>query len=247
MKVSHLAIPVLLLSCSTSAFSAGNTTNDSFNKAKKMLERSVYHDHRVTLYCAAPFDSKKNIDLPDGFSTPKHKKRAQRVEWEHVVPAQNFGQSFIEWREGHEKCVSSKGKSFKGRKCAEKINKEYRYMQSDMHNLFPAIGAVNATRSNYNFAMLPSENSDFGSCDMRIDNQKAQPPIASRGRIARTYMYMEATYPKYRMSSQQRKLMLAWDKQDPVSKWECKRSKRIEKLQGNANTIVNSRCSSAGL
>lgn len=246
MNINKIVLPLILFAFSSSAFSAGNTTNASFNKAKKILERKVYHDHRVTLYCDAPFDAKKNIDLPSGFKAEKHKKRAKRVEWEHVVPAQNFGQAFSEWRNGDSECVNSKGKSFKGRKCAEKMNKEYRYMQADMHNLFPAIGAVNATRSNYNFTMLPGEKSDFGSCDMRIDKQKAQPPVASRGRIARTYMYMDSTYPKYQMSKQQRQLMSAWDKQDPVSKWECVRSKRIEKLQGNANTIVNSRCDTAG-
>lgn len=161
-----------------------------------------------------------------------------------MVPAENFGRAFTEWRDGHDGCVNSKGKSFKGRKCAEKINSEYRYMQSDMHNLFPAIGAVNAMRSNYNFTMLPSAKTDFGSCDMRIDDRKAQPPEAARGVIARTYMYMEQTYPKYKMSKQQSQLMQAWDKQYPVLTWECERSRRIEKLQGNANRIVSSRCTS---
>lgn len=45
---------------------------------------------------------------------------------------------------------------------------------------------VNALRSNYNFTMLPSAKSDFGSCDMRIDDRKAQPPLAARGDMART-------------------------------------------------------------
>lgn len=242
MPIIKTAIPLILFAFSSSALGAGNTTIDSFNKAKRTLEREVYQDHRVTLYCEAQFDAQKNVQHPDGFVTTKHKKRSKKVEWEHVVPAQNFGQAFSEWRDGDEQCVNSKGKSFKGRRCAEKVNKEYRYMQADMHNLFPAIGAVNALRSNYNFTMLPEEKSGFGSCDMRINDRKAQPPVASRGRIARTYMYMESTYPKYQMSNQQRQLMNAWDKQDPVSQWECLRSKRIEKLQGNANAIVNSRC-----
>lgn len=242
MTIIKIALPLALLAFSSAAISAGNTSNDSFNKAKKMLEREVYQDHRVTIYCGAEFDAKKNIMAPAGFVTTKYVKRAKRVEWEHVVPAENFGRSFSEWRDGHKSCVNSKGKSFKGRKCAEKVNMEYRYMQSDMHNLFPAIGAVNALRSNYNFTMLPSAKPDFGSCDMRIDNKKAQPPIVARGRIARSYMYMEQTYPRYNMSKQQRQLMQAWDKQDPVSKWECNRSKRIEKLQSNANTVVDSRC-----
>jgi deoxyribonuclease I len=237
----------LLLSCSA-AIAEGNTFNDSFNKAKKMLEQEIYQDHRVTLYCLAKFDSKKNIETPVGFVTRTHVKRAKKVEWEHVVPAQNFGQAFNEWRNGHSSCVDKKGKGFKGRKCAEKVNKEYRYMQADMHNLFPAIGAVNALRSNYNFAILSDKvKSDFGSCDMRIDSKKAQPPVASRGLIARTYLYMEQTYPKYKMSKQQSQLMQAWDQLYPVSKWECTRSKRIEIKQGNSNSVVNERCKSSGL
>ncbi|WP_305845318.1 endonuclease [Photobacterium leiognathi] len=50
--------------------------------------------------------------------------------------------------------VDRKGKDFKGRKCVEKANKEYRLMQSDPYNLYPAVGAVNATRQNYSFGML---------------------------------------------------------------------------------------------
>ncbi|GGI72842.1 hypothetical protein GCM10007978_08330 [Shewanella hanedai] len=51
------------------------------------------------------------------------------------------------------------------------------------------------------------------------------------------------------MSKQQRErqLMQAWDRQDPVSAWECKRSKRVEKKQGNPNPVVVSRCKTAGL
>jgi deoxyribonuclease-1 len=86
----------------------------------------------------------------------------------HVVPAENFGKAFSEWREGHSQCVDSKSQSFKGRKRAEKMNNDYRYMQADMHNLFPAIDTVNVKRSIYNFTLLPSAQSDFGACDMRI-------------------------------------------------------------------------------
>ncbi|GEA59151.1 endonuclease [Vibrio comitans] len=225
---------------------AANHTNDSFSKAKKMLERDVYNTHRVTLYCGATFDSKKNITPPEGFETTKYVKRAKKVEWEHVVPAENFGRAFSEWREGHKECVNSKGKSFKGRRCAEKMNTEYRYMQSDMFNLYPAIGAVNALRQNYNFTMLPDVKSDFGSCEMKIDSQKAEPPKEARGRIARTYLYMESNYPKYSMSGQQRQLMSAWDKQYPVNSWECQRATLIAELQGNENEIVKIRCEASG-
>lgn len=221
---------------------AGNDQIESFSKAKKLLEQKVYFDHRETLYCNARFDDKKIITPPSGFQSDKYVKRAKKVEWEHVVPAENFGRTFVEWREGDTSCVNSKGQAYKGRRCANKANKEYRLMQSDLYNLFPAIGSVNAMRSNYNFTMLPDESSDFGSCAMKIDDKKAEPPVNARGRIARTYLYMEEAYPRYNMSKQQLQLMTAWDKQFPVSAWECQRAKRIENIQGNVNTILKERC-----
>ncbi|MGC3833542.1 endonuclease [Moritella viscosa] len=241
MKKRTSSIFALLLLTSLSSLAA-NQTIDSFSKAKKTLERYVYVDHRVTLYCGAKFDAKKIITPPAGFHTDKYVKRAKKVEWEHVVPAENFGRTFSEWRSGNDKCVNSKGKSFKGRKCANKVNTEYRYMQADMHNLFPAIGAVNAMRSNYNFTMLPDEKSDFGSCAMKIENRKAEPPESARGRIARTYLYMESTYSRYSMSKSQRQLMNAWDKMYPVEQWECERAVKITELQGNKNNVLHSRC-----
>ncbi|MFT6905951.1 MAG: deoxyribonuclease-1 [Oleiphilaceae bacterium] len=191
--LSTKTLLTLCLLISTSPVLAANQTNDSFSKAKKYLEKNVYPDNRVTLYCAATFDNKKHITLPVDFVTTTHLKRATKVEWEHVVPAENFGRTFSEWRDGNTQCVNNKGKSFKGRSCAEKINKEYRYMQADMFNLYPAIGSVNALRSNYNFTMLPDEKSRFGSCEMKINNRKAEPPVSARGRISRTYKLITDT------------------------------------------------------
>lgn len=239
MKKITLSLALMTLSVTVTA---SNTSITSFNKAKKKLEKEVYFDHRETLYCSAKFDDKKNVTPPAGFETTKYLKRSKKIEWEHVVPAENFGRTFPEWREGNAACVDSKGKSFKGRKCASKTNIEYRHMQADMFNLYPAIGAVNALRSNYNFTMLPSEKSDFGSCSMKIENKKAEPPESARGRIARTYLYMEDSYSRYKMSKSQKQLMNAWDKMYPVSEWECERSARIQKLQENENKIVKSRC-----
>lgn len=241
MKLIYL---ILMLCVSFTTLAGGNESIESFSKAKKLLQQKVYHDHRETIYCGAEFDAKKNVIPPAGFTTAKHKKRAKRIEWEHVVPAENFGRTFSEWRDGHPQCVSSKGKSFKGRKCASKMNKEYRLMQSDMYNLFPAIGAVNAMRSNYNFVAQVDAKSGFGSCDMKIDNRKAEPPIEARGRIARTYLYMDATYKRYSMSKSQKQLMSAWDRMYPLSDWECKRAERIEEIQENKNQIMTLQCAS---
>ncbi|MDO4936376.1 MAG: endonuclease [Sutterellaceae bacterium] len=246
MSLRLLSIVMAATVC-TVAIAGGNTEIVSFNQAKHLLEKKVYKDHRVTFYCQAPFDDKKNINLPAGFTTPKHNKRAHRVEWEHVVPAENFGRAFVEWREGDEKCVDNKGKPFKGRKCAEKANETFRLMQADMYNLYPAIGAVNALRSNYRYSLLPTSPVTFGTCPMKIDGNRVEPPEYTRGVIARTTLYMAEVYPQYRLSSADRKLMEAWNKMYPVDKWECLRAERIEKIQKNENTFVKDACRNAGL
>lgn len=82
---------------------------------------------------------------------------------------------------------------------------------------------------------------------MKIDDRKAEPPEMARGKIARTYLYMENTYNRYSMSKGQRQLMNAWDKMYPVDAWECARAEKISKLQKNQNDVVKSRCESKGL
>ena len=96
-----------------------NTRITSFSKSKKLLLK-LYKAHPVTLYCGCSFKGKKTDLSSCGYIPKKDKKRANRIEWEHVVPVHTFGQSFSEWRNGHPKCVNKKGKKFKGRKCAEK-------------------------------------------------------------------------------------------------------------------------------
>jgi deoxyribonuclease-1 len=61
---------------------------------------------------------------------------------------------------------------------------------------------------------------------MRIEGKKVQPPESVRGQIARAYLYMESGYPRYKMSKQQEKLMVARDTMYPVSDWECTRGPR---------------------
>lgn len=249
MNATKTLAALLLAAASTLLMAAGNTEIESFNKAKRLLETKVYYDHRVTLYCGAAFDERKNVTLPDGFTTPKHAKRAHRVEWEHVVPAENFGRAFVEWREGADVCVDNRGKAFKGRRCAEKANAQYRYMQADLYNLYPAIGAVNAMRSNYRYSMLgDGVPATFGSCSMKIDGRRAEPPEAARGTIARTVLYMADVYRGvYRLSNQDRRLMEAWDRRYPADAWECTRARRIEAIQGNPNERVKEACRQAGL
>ena len=248
MQYVRSAAAVCAALFATCAFAGGNTTNEDFRESKKMLERKVYFDHRVTLYCGYAYDREKNVRLPQGFTTESHQDRSGRVEWTHAVPAEHFGRYFREWREGSGRCINEMGRFYSGRLCAEKLSPEFRLIQADMYNLFPAVGSVNAIRSNYSFEMLPGAPYSFGTCEMKIANRRAEPPERSRGEIARAMLYMEATYsPVYRMGTRQRRLIEEWNAKYPVTQWECTRAGRIGGLQGNENAVTANACRRAGL
>ena len=127
-RLSLLILPILLILAAVISTSGlvvaadmvqpGNTSNDSFSKSKKLLHKVIYNDaaSRQDIYCGCQYDEKKEVDFAScGYAPQKDNKRAHRIEWEHVVPAEAFGQSFPEWRNGHPDCVDNRGRSFKGR------------------------------------------------------------------------------------------------------------------------------------
>ena len=170
------------------------------------------------------------IDLEScGYKVRKNENRASRVEWEHVVPAWQFGHQRQCWQEG-------------GRKnCAK--DPEYRKMESDMHNLQPAVGEVNGDRGNFMYSQWNGGEGQYGQCTMKVDfkDKIAEPPARARGAIARTYFYMRDRY-QLNLSRQQTQLFTAWNKQYPVTAWECERDERIAKVQGNHNPYVQQAC-----
>jgi deoxyribonuclease-1 len=224
-------------------FAAGNERIQHFRQAKRFANE-IHMDHSFTLYCNCKYQG-HDIDLKSCSYKPRQDpKRALRLEWEHVVPAEAFGQSFKEWREGSPRCVH-KGKSFKGRKCAQN-NPEFAHIEADLYNLWPEIGELNGLRSNYSMAELGAEKAslgDFGGCKAKIQDHKFEPMPAAKGRVARVYLYMDQTYPgRGIVSEKNQKLFEAWDTLHPVDSWECERANRIKKIQGNENLILKSRC-----
>ena len=112
-------------------------------------------------------------------------------------------------------------------------------MEADLYNLQPAIGEVNQLRGTAAMAMIPGEAHAFGRGELESDDRKIEPRPDIRGDIARTYCYMDAAYPgRGIVSEKNRKLFEAWDTEDPVGDWERERVRRIERLQGNTNPLV---------
>lgn len=217
---------------------AQNRRIESFHKATQLAAR-VYVGHELTFYCGCPYTD-KTVDFTRCGYVPQGKPdTAKRLEWEHVVPAENFGRSFPEWRDGHPACVDKQGNAFKGRNCARKVSKVFRFMEADVYNLVPEAAETNRLRSNYDPAMIPEEQRAFGQCDLEIEHRTVEPRPEMRGDMARIYLYMDHAYPgRGMLSRQKRQLFEAWSKQDPVDDWERERAKRIERTQGNANPFV---------
>lgn len=236
---------LFILLLTTLLFSA----NESFSKSKKEL-RKIYQGHQTTIYCDCNYnykDKKNMIDKESCGYIPRNKLskkgkvnvRTNRIEWEHLIPAENFGRQFSCWRDGNPKCINSKGKTFKGRKCCEKVNKRYRIMQADMHNLFPAVGELNADRKNFRFDFEVGKSGQYGQCQFNVDFKARRAKVKEelRGVIARDYLYFNKQYGM-KLSKQELQKYEAWNRQYPPSEWEKERNKKVAKQQGNLNEFI---------
>lgn len=204
----------------------------SFSKAKA-LAVNIHKDTSQTFYCGCPIQWQGMKGVPDlkacQYEIRKNPNRAQRIEWEHVVPA---------WMFGHQRQCWQKG----GRKNCTK-DPVFNLMETDLHNLQPAIGEINDDRSNFQFSQWNGPATQYGQCRMKIDfkGKLAEPPERARGAIARTYFYMRDRY-NLRLSKQQTQLFDIWNQRYPVTSWECERNRRILKVQGNDNSYVSHYC-----
>lgn len=206
----------------------------NFQQAKKNLIK-IYKNNpsEKEFYCACDFvfnGNKSTINLAScNYQPRKNQNRAARIEWEHVMPAENFGRHLRCWQDG-------------GRKNCKK-DAAFNRMEGDMHNLQPAIGEVNGDRSNYSYSLFTKTFNQYGLCQSAVDfkTRSFQPREQIRGTIARTYFYMSKQY-HINLSKQDQRLMAAWDKMYPPNSWECDRNQIVKKIQGNDNSFITTQC-----
>lgn len=254
MKLSadiHLSILFILFVLLLNACGESNKKFESFSEVKQLLLEKVYYDKKKTFYCQCSFSKKKKVRCKTGKG-----KRAEFIEWEHIVPASKFGKTFKHWKSKKswecilpkliQKITGFKCRRTSGRTNLRRKSKEYRLIESDMYNLVPAIGLINQKRSNLPYGIIPKEKREFGRCDFEVSGNIVEPAPEIRGDIARTYFYMRNAYPdSVKLDPAEERLFKKWDKSDPVDQWECERSRRIEKLQGNENTVLKEACRQA--
>jgi deoxyribonuclease-1 len=222
----------ILLSFNFQAFATPPAT---FTEAKIVAKQKVYLDQADSvmgeLYCGCKWKwvgkSGGRINAAScGLQARKQETRAERTEWEHIVPAWTFGHQRQCWQNG-------------GRKHCVDDDPVFRAMEADLFNLYPSVGEVNGDRSNFNYGMASGVAPQYGQCKTKVDfdQRAAEPRDEVKGLVARTTFYMFDRY-QLNMSRQQQQLLMAWDKQYPVTAWETERNKRIAAIMGHANPFV---------
>lgn len=206
--IKKILVSILLVFVFSNLNYAKSKEFRSFSTAKKHLISQVT-DKTKTIYCGCSIkkEGKKLTPIINecGYKprlaltrSGKVNVRAERIEWEHIVPAWEFGHQLQCWQDG-------------GRNNCRKNSKKFKKMEADINNLAPAIGEINGDRSNYRFGMLSNTPKMYGFCDVKIDFKQRviEPPIQARKRIAKAYFYMESTYG-LKISKKQQQLFNSW-------------------------------------
>ena len=136
--------------------------------------------------------------------------RAKRIEFEHIMPAHRFGKNLACWQNGGRKA------------CANDEN--FRKIEAEKRNLVPAIGEINADRSNFAYAESKDvPQGQYGECNAYTDfkNKRFYPRDEVKGIIARIYLYMAKQY-KITLTQEEQSLMESWDKAYPPTEYEMR-------------------------
>jgi len=229
MKIIIVILSISLIS--TASIAATNKVV-SFSTAKKKMYSKVFYNTGETLYCGCNWSARKT-DLNScglqSFFPKKQRKRALRTEAEHIIPASWM----LKVNNKTRQCASdSKAVKDSARKYCQKHDLDYKQAHNDLVNLYPAVGQVNADRSNKPFVDVSKNKvKTYGKCDIEIGSRGIVPPSNKKGDIARVAFYMTKTYG-VTYSKRQLELFKKWSKQDPISAQERAHNKRVIQVQG---------------
>ena len=207
----------------------------SFTQAKHIVYQ-IFSSHPKTLYCGCRFDLKHQIDLDScHMNSAIDKKRAHKVEIEHMATADVIGHSLACWQNS---ICEHHGKPYKGRKCCEHMDGKFRQIESELYNLWPAVGLVNIARSNYSYGVVNSTDKFYG-CNFKINrvSKEVEPANKVKGIVARATLFISDKY-HIPLSENKRHLYLSWNKSFPPSKWEKEWALNVATIEGYSNPYI---------
>jgi deoxyribonuclease-1 len=161
----------------------------------------------------------------------KRNARMDRIEWEHIVPAEWIATGFSCQEDTRAACRKIEG---------------FKEAEGDLFNLVPAIGEVNGDRSSLLYGEDLKEMRAYGQCDFEIvtisndqgeEHKLAEPADNIRGDIARIWFYMENRY-QTEIPLDTRETLVKWSENDPVDANECSRVQKVADEMGWQNPFV---------
>jgi deoxyribonuclease-1 len=121
----------------------------------------------------------------------------------------------------------------------------YGFAEADLHNLWPAIGAINSSRGDKLFGEIPGGKPTLprSVADLKCSYKRTQgadaivePRRPIRGDIARSLFYMHVEYGLDLKGMTP--MLKRWHATDPPNQVERSRNNRIEKIQGVRNRFI---------
>jgi deoxyribonuclease-1 len=161
----------------------------------------------------------------------KRNARIDRIEWEHVVPAEWIATGFGCQEDTRAACRKIDG---------------FKEAEGDLFNLVPAIGEINGDRSSLLYGEDFEEKRLYGKCNFEIvttsddngqDQKFAEPADAIQGDVARIWFYMENRYG-IETPLKTRATLVRWATEDPVDLEECAKTKIVAEQMGWQNPFV---------
>lgn len=210
----------------------------SYTKAKHIVYQ-LFRNHPATLYCNCKYNNEHQTDLKScHMDNAIDSKRAHVIEIEHMVPTDTFGHQLTCWQNS---ICERHGNHYKGRKCCEKLDFRFRHMESELYNLWPAVGLVNIARSNYSYGIVDTDEKFYG-CSFKINRitHEVEPSDKAKGIVARATLFMSDKY-KISLSDDKRQLYLQWHKKYPPTSWEKEWASQVALIEGYNNPYILNR------
>ncbi len=129
----------------------------------------------------------------------------------------------------------------KDRKSCRRHSKRFKFIESDLHNIYPARRDLNMARGSYGFGEVDDEiERRWLKFDFKIDKARklVEPPHVNKGEVSRAMFYLVDAYG-LKFFKKQASLLRQWNEQDPPSEEEYRRNNMIEKLQETRNYFID--------
>lgn len=192
-----------------------------YNELKGKVPTSCRHGQCLgrEIYCGCPIYYEGAVKFEKGplackYEPPEGGTDDKRIDIEHIVPKSRF----------------------------KKDNPEINNMwTNDFHNMYPGIRKINNKRQVKPYAEGKISPPQYGRCETTIGNSFIHPRDASKGQIARAYLYMESI-GAIRLTESEKSTYNKWHLNHRPQKEECEREKIIFSIQGKHNPFISNYC-----